>query len=80
AAVPEFSLSGLEFPVKLFLILNVSGLCASSGEGRRQIQGGAVKLDGDRISDPNLTFNSAEELAGKVLQVGKKKFIRLTLV
>jgi tyrosyl-tRNA synthetase len=77
-SVPEYSLSHVEFPAKLFYILSASGLCQSSGEGRRQIQGGAVRLDGDRISDVNLTFNSAEELTGKVLQVGKKKFIRLT--
>ena len=76
-SVPEYSISGVEFPAKLFYILGASGLCKSSGEGRRQIQGNAVRLDGDRIIDVNLTFNSAEELQGKVLQVGKKKFIRL---
>ncbi|AFZ36937.1 tyrosyl-tRNA synthetase [Stanieria cyanosphaera PCC 7437] len=76
-SVPEYSLSQVEFPAKLFYILGASGLCQSSGEGRRQIQGGAVRLEGDRISDVNLTFNAAEELTGKVLQVGKKKFIRL---
>lgn len=44
---------------------------------RREIQGGAVKLDGDRISEVDIIFNSIDELKGKVLQVGKKKFIRL---
>jgi tyrosyl-tRNA synthetase len=38
-AVPEFSLSNVEFPAKLFYILKASGLCKSSGEGQRQIQG-----------------------------------------
>ena len=78
-AVPEYSLSKIEFPAKLFYILGASGLCSSSGDGRRQIQGGAVRLDGDRITDLNLTFDSPDQLASKVLQVGKKKFIRLTL-
>ncbi|WP_159784959.1 tyrosine--tRNA ligase [Sodalinema gerasimenkoae] len=77
-AVPEFSLSGVEFPAKLFYILGASGLCKSSGEGRRQIQGGAVRLEGDRITDVNLSFDSPQDLAGKVLQVGKKKFVRLS--
>lgn len=77
-AVPEFSLSGVEFPAKLFYILGASGLCKSSGEGRRQIQGGAVRLDGDRITDVNASFESAADLAGQVLQVGKKKFVRLS--
>jgi tyrosyl-tRNA synthetase len=76
-AVPEFSLSNVEFPAKLFYILSASGLCKSSGEGRRQIQGGAVKLDGDRVSDVDYTFDSPNALNGKILQVGRKNFIRL---
>ena len=76
-SVPEYSLADVEFPAKIFYILGASGLCKSSGEGRRQIQGGAVRLEGDRINDVNLSFESPEELEGKVLQVGKKKFIRL---
>ncbi|MEB3355490.1 MAG: tyrosine--tRNA ligase [Synechococcales bacterium] len=76
-AVPEFSLGDIEFPAKLFYILGASGLCKSGGEGRRQIQGGAVRLDGEKVSDPDLEIPAAEELAGKVLQVGKKKFARL---
>lgn len=75
--IAEYSLAEVQFPAKLFYILGASGLCKSSGEGRRQIQGGAVRLDGDRQTDVNLAFNSPDELAGKVLQVGKKKFIRL---
>lgn len=77
--VPEFSLSTVQFPAKLFYILKVSGLCKSSGEGQKQMQGGGVKLDGDRISDIDLTFDSPEALNGKVLQLGKKKFVRLVL-
>ena len=76
-AVPEFSLSEVQFPAKLFYILNASNLVNSSGEGRRQIQGGSVRLDGDRITDPNFAVQNSEELADKILQVGKKKFIRL---
>ena len=78
-AVPEFSLATVEFPAKLFYILKASGLCKSSGEGQKQIQGGGVKLDGDRISDVNLAFDSPEGLNGKILQLGKKKFVRLVL-
>lgn len=76
-AVPEFSLENVEFPAKLFYILNASGLVNSSGEGRRQIQGGSVRLDGDRISDVNITFDHPSQLVNKILQVGKKKFVRL---
>jgi tyrosyl-tRNA synthetase len=76
-SVPEFSLSAVNFPAKAFYLLGSTPLCASSSEARRQIQGGAVKLEGDRLADPNLTFAEPDELYGKVLQVGKKKFVRL---
>jgi tyrosyl-tRNA synthetase len=77
-AVPEFSLSNLEFPAKLSFILATTGLCKSNADGRRQVEGGAVRLDGDRVSDPNLTFDTLDQIAGKVLQVGKSKFVRLS--
>ncbi|MCY7286539.1 MAG: tyrosine--tRNA ligase [Cyanobacteria bacterium CAN_BIN43] len=78
-AVPEFSLEAIQFPAKLFYILSTSGLCSGSSDARRQIQGGAVRVDGDRIEDLNLVFEGAAELQGKVLQVGKNKFVRLVL-
>ncbi|MEC4892599.1 MAG: tyrosine--tRNA ligase [Oscillatoria sp. PMC 1051.18] len=76
-AVPTYSLSNVQFPAPVYYILNASGLCKSSGEGRRQIQGGAVRLDGSRLTDASLEIQSPEDLSGKVLQVGKKKFVRL---
>jgi tyrosyl-tRNA synthetase len=77
-AVPEFSLVGVsQFPLKLAYLLNVTSLCKSTGEGKRKIQEGGVRLDGDRISDVDTTFAGAAELQGKVLQVGKNKFVRL---
>jgi tyrosyl-tRNA synthetase len=79
SAVPEFSLSEIKFPAKLFYIVSASGLCPSSSEARRQVQGGAVKLDGDRLNKVDLTFNSPDELNGKVLQVGKNKFVKLVM-
>ncbi len=77
-AVPEFSLFGVSpFPVKLAYLLNVSGLCKSTGEGKRKIQEGGVRLDGDRITDVDTIFEQPSELHGRVLQVGKNKFVRL---
>ncbi|MGF1460356.1 MAG: tyrosine--tRNA ligase [Leptolyngbyaceae cyanobacterium] len=76
-SVPEFSLQTINFPAKAFYLLGATPLCASSSDARRQIQGGAVKLEGDRVADPNTLFEQPSDLAGKVLQVGKKKFIRL---
>jgi tyrosyl-tRNA synthetase len=75
-AVPEFSLSGVQFPAKLFYLVSAAGLCKSSSDARRQIQGGAVKLGGEKMSNVDLLFESPDELKGKVLQLGKSKFVR----
>jgi tyrosyl-tRNA synthetase len=77
ADVPEASLAAVNFPAKAFYLLSAVGLCASSSEARRQIQGGGVKLDGQKLADPNQQFTAASELQGKVLQLGKKTFRRL---
>lgn len=76
-AVPEFSLAAVQFPAKLFYILSVSKLCSGSSDARRQIQNGGVRLDGDRVAQVDLSFESPTELYDKVIQVGKTKFIRL---
>ncbi|HGY5550719.1 MAG TPA: tyrosine--tRNA ligase [Prochlorococcus sp.] len=77
ADVPEALLSAVNFPAKAFYLLSAIGLCVSSSEARRQIKGGAVRLDGEKITDPNMEFNEATLLTGKVLQLGKKTFRRL---
>ncbi len=76
-AVPEFSLAAVNFPAKAFYLVGATPLVSGSSDARRQIQGGAVRLEGDRLDDPNQVFESPEALLGKVLQVGKKKFLRL---
>jgi len=76
-SVPEFSMASVDFPAKLFVIVNASGLCKSGNEAKKKVKGGAVRLDGDRLEDPFLSFDSPTELNGKVLQVGKKNFVRL---
>jgi tyrosyl-tRNA synthetase len=74
--IPEFSLNGVEFPVKVFYLVSACGLCQSSSEARRQIQGGAVRLNGEKITEPNLVLESPTDLYGQVMQLGKKKFVQ----
>ena len=78
AEVPAASLAAVNFPAKAFYLLSAVGICASSSDARRQIKGGAVRLEGEKITDPNQEFSAAAELEGKVLQLGKKTFRRLT--
>jgi tyrosyl-tRNA synthetase len=48
----------------------------SSSEARRLIAQGGVKLDGESLPEDNLDL-PAGELGGRVLQVGKRRFVRL---
>ena len=77
-SLPEVSLSAVNFPAKAFYLLSAIGLCKSSSEARRQIQGGAIRIDGERILDPNIEFLESNLLKGKVLQIGKKTFRRFS--
>ena len=68
----------MNFPAKVFYLFSKMEMCSSSSEARRQIIGGGVRIDGEKIVDPNLEFDTPDELIGKILQVGKKKFLRVS--
>jgi tyrosyl-tRNA synthetase len=53
-----------------------AGFEFSSSEARRLIKQGAVRLDGEQVPAETLELPRAE-LAGKVLQVGKRRFLQL---
>ena len=56
-------------------ILKQTGLVASSGEGNRLIDGGGVRVDSNVVSDKGLKLGAGTY----VMQVGKRKFMRVTL-
>ena len=56
-------------------LLKSAGLAASSGEGNRLIDGGGVRVDSSVVSDKGLKLGAGTY----VLQVGKRKFARVTL-
>jgi tyrosyl-tRNA synthetase len=51
-------------------------LASSNGDARRRIEQGGVRLDDEPVTDPSYEA-SREQLAGKVLQVGRRWFGRL---
>ena len=53
-----------------------SGFELSSSEARRLIKQGGVKIDGDPVASDILEL-PREALAGRVLQVGKRRFLEL---
>ncbi len=62
-------------PIGIAALLKQAGLVASSGEGNRLIDGGGVRVDAVAISDKGLKLGAGSY----VLQVGKRKFKRVTL-
>ena len=71
--VPEVSLNGA--PMGIAALLKAAGLAPSSSEAGRLIDGGGVRIDGVTISDRGLKL----EAGTMVVQVGKRKFARVSL-
>ena len=71
--ISEMSLSGA--PLSIAAVLKSSGLASSSSEANRLIEGGGVRVDGVVISDKGLKLPAGTF----VVQVGKRKFARVTL-
>lgn len=56
-------------------LLVATGLASSNAEARRLIEQRGVRLNGQAVTDPDAEF-SPEELAGRVIQVGRRRFLR----
>lgn len=57
-------------------VLKQAGLVASTSEAHRMIDGGGVRLDGEKIENKGLQLEAGSTV---VLQVGKRKYARVTL-
>jgi tyrosyl-tRNA synthetase len=75
--IPEVSLSGAPdgLGLGIGLVLKQSGLAPSTSEANRLIDGGGVRVDSGVISDKGLKLKAGTY----VVQVGKRKFARVTL-
>ncbi|MFL6658482.1 MAG: tyrosine--tRNA ligase [Massilia sp.] len=69
---PELALAGA--PLGIAHLLKQAGLCASTSEAMRMVEQGGVRIDGNVVSDKGLKI----EAGNFVLQVGKRKFARVT--
>ena len=70
--IPIVKLININYPIKFFYLLSYLKLFKSSSEAKRAIKGGGIKIDNLKIINPDLVFNSVEELNGKIIQIGKK--------
>ena len=74
--MPETTLTLEQDMIGIAALLKQAGLTSSTSESFRMIQQGAVKLDGEKVSDRGLELAKGEVV---VAQVGKRKFARITL-
>jgi tyrosyl-tRNA synthetase len=71
--IDEVALSGA--PLGIGALLKQAGLAPSGSEATRLIEGNGVRVDGNAVSDKGLKL----EAGTYVVQVGKRKFARVTL-
>ena len=71
--IPEVTLSGA--PLGIAQLLKQAGLAPSTSEASRLIDGGGVRVDSSVVSDKGLKLDAG----CYVVQVGKRKFARVTL-
>ncbi len=74
--MPERRLQLESDTIGIAALLKQAGLTASTSESFRMIQQGAVRLDGEKVTDKGLGLARGTEV---VAQVGKRKFARVML-
>ena len=72
--MPEINLGPA--PLSIVKILKEAGLASSGTEAGRNVQQGGVRVDSQRVEDKNLELSAGTY----VVQVGKRKFARVTLI
>ncbi len=74
--VQEFVITSGEFPITLARLLATAGLATSNKEGRRKIEQGGVRIEGEKVTDPDVEV-TVDEINGKLLQLGKRAWARI---
>lgn len=74
--IPEVTVPSIDGGVQISNVLKQAGLTASTSEAIRMIDQGGVKLDGEKVTDKSLRLDIG---VVAVIQVGKRKFARVTI-
>ena len=74
--LPEKTLQSTAGSISISAVLKEADLTKTTSEARRMVQQGAVRLDGERITDIELEIPAG---ASHVIQVGKRRFARITI-
>jgi tyrosyl-tRNA synthetase len=74
--LPLITIAAPEGALNLSAVLTAAGLAASGSEARRKIAEGAVRIDGEKVTDAATRLNSGET---HILQLGPRRFARVVL-
>jgi tyrosyl-tRNA synthetase len=74
--IEEMSVSASAGEIAIGNLLKDAGLVASTSDAIRMIKQGAVRIDGERVSDPKMVLLSDSV---HIYQVGKRRFARVTV-
>ena len=74
--MPSVTLATIDGVLPIAQILKMAGLTVSTSDALRMIEQGGVRLGGEKLADKTLVLKSGASI---VLQVGKRKFARVTL-
>jgi tyrosyl-tRNA synthetase len=74
--MPSLTLQAVAGEMPIANVLKTASLVTSTGDGMRMIDQGAVRVDGERVSDRKSTLKAA---ATYVVQVGKRRFARIKI-
>ncbi len=74
--MPDVELKADVDTLSLMQIIKQAGLTASTSEAMRMVDQGGVKINGEKVTDKTVSIPKGETL---VLQVGKRKFARVTI-
>jgi len=75
--VPELTIRIESDTIGILQLLKEASLVASTSEAMRLVEGGGIKIDGERLEDGKKMISKNVEL---VAQVGKRKFAKIKVV
>jgi tyrosyl-tRNA synthetase len=74
--IPEVTLNVEGETIAIYKVIKEAGLTSSTSDAMRMIEQGGVKLDGAKVTEKGLALRAGQSF---VVQVGKRKFARVTL-